>query len=102
MALELSEQAYDLCVGEDASALQALLDAHPGIDLYLFEPEMSHNIMSVAAAHESTEYLQLLLDFKADVNKQMVQLPSMQLLGMWPCGMRASASGEECRRATSK
>jgi hypothetical protein len=38
MALELSRQAFTLCYGKDASALQALLDAHPaGIDLYLFE-----------------------------------------------------------------
>jgi hypothetical protein len=33
MVLELSKQAYYMCLGEDASALQALLDAHPGIDL---------------------------------------------------------------------
>jgi hypothetical protein len=70
MALELSKRAYDMCVGEDASALQALLDAHPGIDLYLFEREGCYNTMGEAALHESTECLQVLLDFKADVNNQ--------------------------------
>jgi ankyrin repeat protein len=70
MALELSKRAYDMCVGKDASALQSLLDAHPGIDLYLFELEGEYNIMGGAAAHESSECLQVLLDFKADVNSR--------------------------------
>jgi ankyrin repeat protein len=70
MALELSKRAYDMCVGKDASALQALLDAHPGIDLYLCEEEGRFNIMGTAALHDSPECLQVLLDFKADVNNQ--------------------------------
>jgi hypothetical protein len=69
MALELSKQASDLCVNADTSALQALLDAHPGIDLYLFEKKDSYNTMGLAAHHESTECLQVLFDFKADVNR---------------------------------
>jgi hypothetical protein len=48
MALELSEQACRMCNGEFAYALQALLDAHPGIDLYLFEREGCYNIMGEA------------------------------------------------------
>jgi ankyrin repeat protein len=48
------------------------LDAHPGIDLqlYLFEEEGLYNTISEAACHESTECLQVLLDFKADVNNR--------------------------------
>jgi ankyrin repeat protein len=42
----------------------------PGIDLYLFEPEGSYNIIGVASHHESTGCLQVLLDFEADVNNQ--------------------------------
>jgi ankyrin repeat protein len=70
MALELSKQACRMCNGEYAYALQALLDAHPGIDLYLFEREGCYNIMGEAALHKSPECLQVLLDFKADVNSQ--------------------------------
>jgi ankyrin repeat protein len=70
MALELSKQAFELCVNADSSALRAHLDAHPGIDVYLYEKEGYFNIMGVAAHHESTECLQVLLDFKADVNNR--------------------------------
>jgi hypothetical protein len=40
MAMELSVQAYGMCAHADSSALHALLDAHPGIDLYLCEEEV--------------------------------------------------------------
>jgi hypothetical protein len=70
MALALSEQAFALCAHADASALQALLDAHPGIDLYLFKKEGSYNIMGTAATNKLPECLQVLLDFKVDVNSQ--------------------------------
>jgi ankyrin repeat protein len=64
MALELSKQAYGMCVSADASALQALLD------LYLIQGEDAYDTVNVAAIHTSTECVQVLIDFKADVNNR--------------------------------
>jgi ankyrin repeat protein len=92
MALEMSEQAYDLCAYADATALQTLLDAHPDIDLYLFEKEGCYNTVGIAALDEFPECLQVLLDFKADVNNQD------RANGSTPLHAAAEYGSAECMR----
>jgi ankyrin repeat protein len=57
MALELSKQAFELCWEGDAPGLQAFLEAHAGVDLYLYLKEGCYDIAGVAAHHESPECL---------------------------------------------
>jgi hypothetical protein len=82
-----------LCFGNAISnTLQALLDAHPGIDLYLFEREGKFNIMGESAVYESPGLLQVLLDFKADVNSQD------RARGLTPLNAAAAYGRVECKR----
>jgi ankyrin repeat protein len=73
MALELSEQAYELCREQDAPGLRAFLEEHPDVDVLLHEKVgggLKRDIVGLAAGHTSPRCLQVLLDFGVDVNER--------------------------------
>jgi ankyrin repeat protein len=67
--MDLSKQAYELCWDKNAPELKSFLDTHPDVDIYLAQEKDEDNIMGVAASNETAECLQVLVDFKADVNR---------------------------------
>jgi hypothetical protein len=103
VAASMSKQAFELCWEKDAPGLRAFLHTHcADIDLYLHEKkivwkcrEMSLNIMGSAAMHDSTECLQVLLDFNVDVNYK-----SEAQFSTWttPLLRAASTGSVECMR----
>jgi ankyrin repeat protein len=75
MESSTTHEAYELCLFGDAQGLTALLESRPnnptlGLRFEDEEEESCYSVLGTAAQHESPACLQVLLDFKADVDSQ--------------------------------